>query len=58
VCVFQPANYKSSDHLLKEKSMAIAATATPTQSKVDNRDWTKPAAMAIPKEGYFELQNL
>ena len=38
--------------------MAIAATATPTQSKVDNRDWTKPAAMAIPKEGYFELQNL
>ena len=21
-----------------------------------DRDWTKPAAMAIPKEGYFELQ--
>ena len=20
------------------------------------RDWTKPAAMAIPKEGYFELE--
>ena len=22
----------------------------------EDRDWTKPAAMAIPKEGYFELQ--
>jgi len=22
----------------------------------DDRDWTKPAAMAIPKEGYFELE--
>ena len=22
----------------------------------DNDDWTKPAAMAIPKEGYFELE--
>ena len=21
-----------------------------------DRDWTKPAAMAIPKEGYFELE--
>ena len=21
-----------------------------------NQDWTKPAAMAIPKEGYFELE--
>src|SRR6476661_194767 len=27
---------------------APAATATP--------DWTKPAAMAIPKEGYFKLE--
>jgi len=22
----------------------------------DEKDWTKPQAMAIPKEGYFELQ--
>ena len=22
----------------------------------NDRDWTKPAAMAIPKEGYFELE--
>ena len=22
----------------------------------EDRDWTNPAAMAIPKEGYFELQ--
>jgi hypothetical protein len=22
----------------------------------EDRDWTKPAAMALPKEGYFELQ--
>jgi hypothetical protein len=21
-----------------------------------DRDWTKPAAMAIPKDGYFELE--
>ena len=21
-----------------------------------DRDWSKPAAMAIPKEGYFELE--
>ena len=28
------------------------AVASPKQ-----RDWTKPAAMAIPKEGYFQLEN-
>jgi len=36
------------------------ATAIPLKpdspSKQDERDWTKPAAMAIPKEGYFELR--
>jgi len=31
--------------------MATAATATPSTPK--ERDWTKPSAMAIPKEGYF-----
>jgi len=31
--------------------MKTKAIATPKQS-----DWTKPAAMAIPKEGYFKLE--
>jgi len=31
--------------------MATAATATPSTPK--ERDWTKPSAMAIPKEGFF-----
>jgi len=35
--------------------MATVATATP--STPTKRDWTKPQAMAIPKEGYFQLQN-
>jgi hypothetical protein len=33
--------------------MATPATATPAKE----RDWTTPQAMAIPKEGYFQLQN-
>jgi hypothetical protein len=37
--------------------MAIPATATHTEPKLSEQDWTKPAAMAIPKEGYFEPQN-
>ena len=32
--------------------MATQATASAKEA-----DWTKPAAMAIPKEGYFKLQN-
>jgi len=32
--------------------MATAVTATPSTFK--ERDWTKPQAMAIPKEGYFK----
>ena len=32
--------------------MATVAPATPSTST--ERDWTKPQAMAIPKEGYFE----
>ena len=35
--------------------MATVAPATPSTST--KRDWTKPQAMAIPKEGYFQLQN-
>jgi len=35
--------------------MATVATATP--STPTKRDWTKPQAMAIPKEGYFQLQD-
>jgi hypothetical protein len=31
--------------------MATAATATPSTLK--ERDWTKPSAIAIPREGYF-----
>ena len=34
--------------------MATVATATP--STPTKRDWTKPQAMAIPKEGYFQLE--
>jgi hypothetical protein len=38
--------------------MAQANTDVPTQliSRAKAGDWTKPAAMAIPKEGYFELE--
>jgi hypothetical protein len=35
--------------------MVTVATATPSTSK--ERDWTKPQALAIPKEGYFEPEN-
>jgi hypothetical protein len=34
--------------------MATVAPTTPSTSR--ERDWTKPQAMAIPKEGYFELE--
>ena len=34
--------------------MATVAPATPSTST--ERDWTKPQAMAIPKEGYFEFE--
>jgi len=38
--------------------MATVAPATPsTPSTAIERDSTKPQAMAIPKEGYFNLQN-
>jgi hypothetical protein len=35
--------------------MATIATAPPPSTSTE-RDWTKPQAMAIPKEGYFELE--
>lgn len=31
--------------------------ATQATTSAKETDWTKPAAMAIPKEGYFKLQN-
>ena len=34
--------------------MATVSTATPSKPK--EIDWTKPQAMAIPKEGYFEIE--
>src|SRR5207248_6787802 len=37
--------------------MAATVIETPTTSKERVRDWTKPAATAIPKEGYFSLKN-
>jgi hypothetical protein len=33
-----------------------AFMATPGQARLKESDWTKPAAMAIPKEGYFTLE--
>ena len=36
--------------------MATVATEIPSTPK--ERDWTKPRAMAIPKEGYFELEKV
>ena len=37
--------------------MAATVIETPSTRKEKIRDWTKPAAMAIPKEGYFSLKN-
>ena len=34
----------------------MAPVATATHSTPTEHDWTKPQAMAIPKEGYFELE--
>ena len=43
---------KRAPYSMEEKKMATQATASAKEP-----DWTKPAAMAIPKEGYFKLQN-
>src|SRR5712675_833496 len=37
--------------------MAATVIETPSTRKEKVRDWTKPAAMAIPKEGYFSVKN-
>src|SRR5437660_10767949 len=37
--------------------MAETVMETPPTYTESVRDWTKPAAMAIPKEGYFSLKN-
>ena len=37
--------------------MATQAIASAKETDAKETDWTKPAAMAIPKEGYFKLQN-
>jgi hypothetical protein len=37
--------------------MATTAIETPSTPKEKVRDWMKPAAMAIPKEGYLSLKN-
>jgi hypothetical protein len=42
---------------LEEKKMATQAIASAKETDAKEPDWTKPAAMAIPKEGYFKLQN-
>jgi hypothetical protein len=34
----------------------LAAASTPQAAATGTGDWTKPAAMAIPKEGYFKLE--
>jgi hypothetical protein len=39
----------------KVAQLTTAANAQPTTA-VNEQDWTKPAAMAIPKEGYFKLE--
>lgn len=45
----QPGQVKSDElHTAQLTTTAPAATVTP--------DWTRPAAMAIPKEGYFQLE--
>ena len=39
---------------IKVAQLSVPATAQPTATAA--ADWTKPAAMAIPKEGYFKLE--
>jgi hypothetical protein len=44
---------KSADEI---KMAQLAAANTPQAAATGTGDWTKPAAMAIPKEGYFKLE--
>jgi hypothetical protein len=38
------------------KVAQLAAANNPQSTRVGTGDWTKPAAMAVPKEGYFKLE--
>src|SRR5262249_2960006 len=38
------------------KLAQLAAASAPLPAATSTGDWTKPAAMAIPKEGYFKLE--
>jgi hypothetical protein len=38
------------------KLAQLTAASTPQPATAGTGDWTKPAAMAIPKEGYFKLE--
>ena len=40
----------------EQQALATPAAATATVPSPTPADWTKPAAMAIPKEGYFTLE--
>jgi len=46
---------RTSDTLSPSDTLTRPETGGPTVA-VGEDDWTRPAAMAIPKEGYFELQ--
>ena len=37
-------------------AQSAASPNLPTKTEPTSGDWTKPAAMAIPKEGYFKLE--
>src|SRR4029077_18016509 len=37
-------------------AQSAASANQPTKTESTTGDWTKPAAMAIPKEGYFKLE--
>jgi hypothetical protein len=52
------AQVGSSDDLVGATKLAQADANVPAQlmSRAKSGDWTKPAAMAIPKEGYFKLE--
>ena len=39
-----------------DKMVQLTAAGTPQPAATGAGDWTKPAAMAIPKEGYFKLE--
>jgi len=40
----------------KTQMAQLTAASPPQPATTSTRDWTKPAAMAIPKEGYFQLE--